>query len=291
MSADMIIAPVSCLGSVFTGSVTHEVKLSIDSLLRSTSLPAQIVIIVDGPISNSLRQLLRIYEDGRYIEVIAYSTNHGLGHALNIGLEYCRYEIVIRFDTDDINCSARIAQLYQYMNANPKVALAGSYVNEFIPIDSRIAKMRIKRTPLGSQDISKALLYKNAINHPSVAFRKTAILKVGSYEDIPYFEDYYLWLKMRAANMVMVNIPVPLVFMRRTSVLSRRYGLNYTKKELNFVLRVVKYKLGGPIFVISFIMRIILHSLPGPIQYLQDYLPWRGKSFLSSNPDSDFRRL
>lgn len=286
MQTDVAIAPVSCIGSVFWGSVTHEVKLSIDSLLAGTLLPAQILIIVDGPITDHLQQLLMAYMDNDYIDVIAYSYNEGLGRALRKGLQNCIHDIIIRFDTDDINHSTRVAKLYEYMLANPTVDLVGSYVSEFIPIDTSTAKMRIKRTPLDSESVSQALIYKNPINHPSVAFRKTSIFKVGSYEDIPYFEDYYLWMKMKAANMIMVNVPIPLVFMRRTSILTRRSGYNYAKKEFNFALRVLNKKLAGPIFIAFVMMRIFLHCMPRQMQRLQDYLPWRGRSFLASNPDS-----
>jgi len=285
MHHNSLPVPVSCLGSVFFGSNPQEVRIAVDSLCDGTSLPSQIVIVVDGPISDELEEVLSVYHKCDFIDIIYLSSNQGLGLALNKGLEHCKYDIIIRFDTDDVNHPTRISEMFTYLMVNPSVDLAGSYVNEFIPISKTIAKLRLKRTPLQNKLIYRSLNYRNAINHPTVAFRKHAIQNVGSYEDIPYFEDYYLWLKLRDAGAIMSNIPKSLVFMRRTSSLSRRYGFRYAKYELNFAYKALKCRYVGIIFVIAIIVRFLMHCLPSQFQQIQDNLPWRGKSFYGKNPE------
>jgi hypothetical protein len=47
------------------------------------------------------------------------------------------------------------------------------------------------------------------INHPGVAIRKPALLKVGGYGKTKtgYAEDYHLWCKILKGNMLIANLP------------------------------------------------------------------------------------
>jgi hypothetical protein len=61
--------------------------------------------------------------------------------------------------------------------------------------------------------ITKESAYKMAgswfINHPGVAFRKNAFMRVYGYGKTKtgYAEDYALWCKMLKAGMVLANLP------------------------------------------------------------------------------------
>ena len=46
----------------------------------------------------------------------------------------------------------------------------------------------------------KSIIKRNPINHVTVMFKKDSILEVGNYENLPYFEDYYLWCKLIKSN-------------------------------------------------------------------------------------------
>ena len=133
--------------------------------------------------------------------------------------------------------------------------------------------------------ISNSLLLRNAVNHPSVAFRRTAILGVGSYQHMPLFEDYYLWLRARRHSLHFLNLPIPLVYMRRTNTLQRRSGRQYFNHELNFLKVILKQKLMPPFYAIFFLARLLIRMLPLPFQILQNYLPWRSRLTFVRNPE------
>lgn len=276
--------PVSCLGSVYIESKHNELKLAIDSLIATHDVD-EIIVVIDGNIKLPLQQLIDHYERRQVIRCLYLEKNQGLGLALRAGLNMCRNEIIIRFDTDDINRAERVARLYHAALQNPEVDIFGSYVYEFTPSDNDTALVRIKTVPLKNRDISNILSIRNALNHPSVAFRRSSILAIDSYRHMPLFEDYYLWLRARHYGLTFLNIAEPLVFMRRTSILQRRSGATYSKYELNFMQIICREKLISRLYIVLFVARLLVRNLPIQLQLLQYYLPWRTRPFLTRNPE------
>jgi amylovoran biosynthesis glycosyltransferase AmsE len=71
-----------------------------------------------------------------------------------------------------------------------------------------------------------------------VMFKKSDILAVGSYENVIYFEDYFLWLKCLKAQYHMRNLHLNGVFVRGgQDMLKRRRGLTYIRHEWNFIYK------------------------------------------------------
>ena len=67
-----------------------------------------------------------------------------------------------------------------------------------------------------------------------MTFRIDAVLEVGGYENVPFFEDWYLWGKM-LAEFAVGNIDKSLVLFRSGKrALARRRGLSYAKNEFSF---------------------------------------------------------
>ena len=72
--------------------------------------------------------------------------NLGLGPSLAKGLHACTYDIVIRFDTDDLNISNRVYTQHQYLLNNPSISCCSSDVIEVSTLyDPNTA--RIKTVP------------------------------------------------------------------------------------------------------------------------------------------------
>lgn len=277
---------VACLCSVYAGSIASEVCASIRSILSGGSLPDQLIIFVDGPISISLSNLLDTYTADPLVTIVYSSINLGLGRALAAGLEYCTSDIVCRFDTDDISLSDRLAVVRQAFEGDPTLDIMFSSLVEFSPISSVSSVCRHKRVPECDLDIRRHLLYRNVVNHPAVAFKKASVVSVGSYRHFRFFEDYYLWLRCRKAGLAFRGINQPLVFMRRDSVLGRRSGHAYFLSEIRFAFISSREGL-LPLWVFPiFCIRAFSRLLPGFIQRFQDHLPWRGEPFRCVNPDS-----
>lgn len=69
-------------------------------------------------------------------------------------------------------------------------------------------------------------------------FCKSAVLAVGNYQSVPYFEDYELWVRIDQKGFLGVNLPITLVYARiGNDMIGRRQGLSYCRHELFFLRR------------------------------------------------------
>ena len=74
-------------------------------------------------------------------------------------------------------------------------------------------------------------------------FRKQAILESGNYQDMPYFEDYWLWVRMLQKGYIVKNIENILVNVcAGEKMLSRRHGKVYLNFIYKFCANMYKIK-------------------------------------------------
>jgi len=278
---------ISCLGSVYYGTNPSEFLLSFFSLYSGYSIPSEVVVVIDGPVSAELQACINWLCSSYGLKTVSLESNRGLGPALSAGLSHCSNEYVVRFDTDDINHPDRIGSLYSALDCSnvPRVDIVTTSLFEFIPGCAPSVTAQIKNTCTSSNCIKAMLGFANSVNHPAVAFRRSSILEVGSYDDVKFFEDYYLWLKCRKAGLTFLGLRRPLVYMRRPNVSVRRSGLVYAKCEFNFLSKILLEGLIHPILLPVFLIRISLRILPARLQGFQSLLPWRNRSCLIPNPD------
>lgn len=275
---------VSCLGSVYYGSNLHEVELSIKSLTQGIEKPDEIILVIDGDIKKNLKSYLKNLEKSNIINLVTCKDNNGLGVALNIGLKECKYELICRFDTDDISLSNRLIESKKAFERNPNLDIFGSQIIEFIDSKNKFVRCNFKKMPLSNLAIKNALNFRNSINHPTVVFKKKTILEIGGYENISFFEDYHLWLKARKNNCIFLNSSIPLVLMKRESVTKRRQGFIYAKNELNFYLISIGKGLIKLITFFIFPLRVFSRILPSRISFLYYLIPWRNNYSSCLNP-------
>ena len=123
----------SVLMSVYNKDTEDELRQSIESMLNQTILCDQFVLVEDGPIGNDLSLVVDEYssEYQDIFTVIKLPENRGLGKALDVGLKECRNELIARMDADDISLKTRCEKLLQLFDENPKLAIAGTNIDEF----------------------------------------------------------------------------------------------------------------------------------------------------------------
>ena len=234
MHKKQIYIPVSCLCSVYKGTEKDELTLALKSLLIQEYIPNQIIIVLDGPIKKDLKYFIHeIKKKYNIIETISLKNNEGLGKALKEGLNYCKNNLIARFDSDDINMNNRLKIQYDFLMKNKDIDVLGSYVKEY-NFRNFSLNSKIKKVPINDEDIKKNMLIRNPINHPSIIFKKDRIENAGSYDDMKFFEDYYLWLKCKKLSFKFHNINQALVSMRRKNNLVRRKGYKYILYEMKF---------------------------------------------------------
>jgi glycosyltransferase involved in cell wall biosynthesis len=251
----------SVLLPVFYKANPDHFKSALESLFNQ-SLPAnEVVIVKDGPLTSELENVLSQYTHNLPLKVLALKKNMGLGEALHIGLLNCSYDFVARMDSDDICVRERFEKQVEAFLENPDLDIIGSYLREFV---HEIGDLKvIRKVPLKHEDIQSYTFYRCPFNHPTVMFKKSAVLRVGSYKSMPFFEDYYLWIRMAVANCCFENSEKVLLHYRiGNNMISRRHGLKYANDEYRFFKNCYKEGFINAYQFLRFCFRFPVRLLP-----------------------------
>lgn len=201
--------------SVYKKDNPEFLKLALLSIYENqTRKPDEIVLVMDGPLSDDLYNVLNkfISDKNEFVKLIRLEKNMGLGDALRIGTQYCKGDYIFRMDSDDISDSSRFEKQINYLENHPEVDILGSSISEFeFSLDEKMRK-RICHT--NHNEIVKMSKYRNPMNHVSICMKKSALEKAGGYEKLLLLEDYYLWLKMIVCGCRFANLPESLVYVR-----------------------------------------------------------------------------
>ena len=211
----------SVLMSVYYKEEPQFLDLALKSILIDQTLkPSEVVLVKDGKLTPGLDAVIERYK--KNLNIVELPKNQGLGKALQIGLEKCKYEIVARMDSDDISVDDRFERQIRYLESHPDVTAVGGFIGEF---KSDVNEpLRLKKIPITYADILKYAKLRNPMNHVTVCFRKSDILKVGNYMPLQYLEDHYLWARLLAAGKKLENIPEILVCVRIGNGFTARRG-------------------------------------------------------------------
>lgn len=247
----------SVLLSVYYKEKPEFLQSSINSVYNQTRKPSEVILVKDGPLTIELEKtidnLCSVFSD---LIIVPLEKNSGLGIALNEGLKHCSFDIVARMDTDDVAKQDRFEKEISVLEKYPEIDIVGAWVDEFIEIPSNVVSTR--KVPEKHEEILKYSKYRAPVNHPSVMFRKKAVLDAGSYLDLKLYEDYYLWARMLMNGAVFYNIQESLLYFRITDeTYKRRGGIKYASVELNFLRKMYK------IHFLSFseyLINIIVHT-------------------------------
>jgi acetyltransferase-like isoleucine patch superfamily enzyme len=134
----------------------------------------------------------------------------GLGALRAHLVEQATTEFCAIIDADDINCSERLEQQMNFLIQHPEVGAVGSQMY-YINAEGLVQQDRYV-VPQHHDDIVHMLLVQNSIAQPSVLFRRSAVLSVGNYQDVP-IEDYDLWLRLSVQHKL-ANLDQSLVYYR-----------------------------------------------------------------------------
>jgi len=223
--------PFSLLMPVYDGDRAEYLRRAFRSAVdEQTVRPDQVIIVRDGPVSGELARCLDELRAASPVPVtfVPLERNGGLGPALDRGLAASEHDVVARMDADDVAMPHRFAvQLPLIADAD----IVGSGLLEFTGDTDHVVGQRVP--PLEAGNISRYARLHDPFNHPTVVYRRTAVLAAGGYGDIPLMEDYSLFARMLAGGARPVNVPEPLVFYRvGAQAFKRRGGYRLLRSEL-----------------------------------------------------------
>lgn len=237
-------AQYSFLASVYKNSKVDEMRICIESMVKQTVKPDQIVIVIDGPIEGELDAYLKTLANDPLFTIVPLEKNVGLGNALREGMKHCRNEMIARMDTDDIMELDRIEKQLAVFEKDETLSIVGSNIDEFI--DNVENVQGVRDVPETHEEICAYLKKRCPFNHMAVVFKKSEVEKAGGYLHWHYDEDSYLWVRMYLAGCKFYNVQENLVHARiDDSTFARRGGWKYYKSERDLFKYMYRHKIIG----------------------------------------------
>ena len=259
---------VSILMSVYIKEKPEYLRTSLKSAINQTVRVKEIVLVLDGPITDQLQSVVEECqkECSDLIKLIPLKENVGLGKALAIGVEKCKYDLVARMDTDDIMIPTRIEKQIAEFTSDLDLTIVGSNIDEFYDSPESIVGRRV--VPETNEEICNFSKKRNPFNHMTVMFKKSAVLDVGNYQPMMGFEDYYLWVRLLKAGYKGKNIQESLVFARTgEDMYARRGGKKYFLNGLKGRKAIYQAGLGSMSdYLISCSAHVVVSLLPNKIR-------------------------
>jgi glycosyltransferase involved in cell wall biosynthesis len=223
--------PFSLLFPVYDGNQPDHVQRAFQSAVHDQTLrPHQVIIVRDGPVRTELAACLDELRKSSPVPVtlVALEDNVGLGPALDAGLAASRFDVVARMDADDIALPHRFEVELPLME-DADIVGAGLY--EFVGDTDTIVGQRVP--PVDRRAIARYARLHDPFNHPTVVYRRQAVLAAGGYGDLKLMEDYALFARMLQAGARAINVAEPLVFYRvGEAAFKRRGGTALLRSEL-----------------------------------------------------------
>lgn len=221
----------SVLISIYIKENPTFLRQALNSVFNQTLIPTEVILVKDGLLTRELDITINEYQN-KYsrLKVISLSENKGLGFALNEGLKHCSYEWVARMDTDDICFPDRFEKQIKIIKQYPEISFFGSTIAEFTDSIQDIVSYR--NLPENHLDILEYAKTRCPLNHPTVLYKKDAVIASGGYREFP--EDYHLWIRALMKGYKFYNIQEPLLYFRTNlETIKRRGGWKYAIAEIN----------------------------------------------------------
>jgi glycosyltransferase involved in cell wall biosynthesis len=180
----------------------------------------------------------------------------GLVNALNLGILSSNYELIARFDSDDICNVDRLFQQLEFLKQNKDIDVLGGNIEVITSSDKLLY---VRKYPTTHREIARSMHIICPIAHPTVMFKKDVIKKFGYYDNrYRYAEDIDLWLRLLSNGVKFYNLDVPLVKYRQDALTRNKEHYKYFLKARlnNFNFRFF------PLNVIGIIMLLLVVYMP-----------------------------
>ncbi|UII34296.1 glycosyltransferase [Fulvivirga ulvae] len=231
-------------------------EVFLNSILESTYLPKEIIIVDDKSTDNSLDILSKYSMSYDIITVIKLENNQGFAKALNIGLEKATGKYVARIDPDDCMHPQRIEKQYFYLTNHPSITAIGS--NAFYFKHSIKNQLFKSNFPVNTQIIhDRYLKGEHGLLHGTVMI-KSDIIKLYQYrqKNVPA-EDYDIFSRILRDGHIFFNFKECLTGVRIHSN-SVSNSLPYSTIKKTYDLRKEIFNKSTPkikIFIMYFHMK------------------------------------
>lgn len=182
---------------------------AVRSVLQQTFREFEFIIVNDGSL-DSTADILESFrrEDNRV--AVYHQEKLGFTEALNRACGVAKGKYIARMDADDISLPQRFNRQVEFLEANPKYSVCGTWIKTLGSVNDHIIQY-----PTSSEYIKCRLLFDCVLAHPSVMMARDLFEKHGLSYNSQFREasDYFLWVGASKAG-ALVNIPEVLLLYR-----------------------------------------------------------------------------
>ncbi|WP_240091618.1 glycosyltransferase [Proteus mirabilis] len=248
--------------SIYSLDKRDFIKRSIDSMLAQTINNIYIYIAVDGIVDKQITSLLSEYQKIDNVKIFYFNENKGLAFRLNQLIDIAmkeNFHFIARMDADDICREDRIEKQINYLIKNKNISIVGSNIIEIDNNENYICEKKMDTDPFL---ITKNIIKKCPLNHPSVMFRSSVFESGLRYNNkLKNTQDYYLWVDAIKGGFNISNINESLLYFRIDENFFSRRGLkkaiNDVKSRIYAMNKLKKHSIKNYFFILFlFIFRL-----------------------------------
>ena len=184
-------------------------RAALDSVCDQTFAAWECLLCADGTLTPALDAVAADFlrGDARFRRVDG-ARRGGPGAARNLGLAAARGRFIAVLDADDLAAPERLRRQMDRMTGPDAPDALGTWCVVVGPDGVETGE---RRTPTGPETLLRELPRANPLVHSSVMLRADAARAAGGWpEDIPFAEDYALWVRLAARGGRLDNLPEPL---------------------------------------------------------------------------------
>lgn len=230
--------PFSLLLPVYWGDRPDFFEQAFRSAVHEqTRRPDQVVVVRDGILPEHLAPCVDqlCATSPVRVTVVQLDESRGLGPALDAGMAASAHDVIARMDADDIAMPDRFEVQLPLIESGADIV--GGGLLEFGRDLSDVVGRRVP--PTDPAAIVRYAHLHDPFNHPTVIYRRQAVLAAGGYGDLPLMEDYWLFSRMLANGAKPANLARPVVYYRvGAGAYRRRGGRKLLRSELQLQRRL-----------------------------------------------------
>ncbi len=183
------------------------VKRAIESVLVSARV-RELIAIDDGSVDTSRAHVTALARRDPRIQLVD-GHGQGIARALARGVERAGHELIGRMDADDESLPGRFEASCDLLLQDPRLGAVGTQVEVAAeqPMPGLEAYVCWQNALLSPEAHAADLFVESPLCHPSTLLRRVALERAGGYQEVPWPEDYDLWLRMAAAGYSFAKVP------------------------------------------------------------------------------------
>ena len=175
------------------------VRAAVDSALRQSVPPHEVLVCDDGSTDDTLALLRTVFADVPKVKVLSLPHSGLPAATRNAGIAAASGDWLAFLDSDDVWLPEKTARQWAAIQAHPAIGLVCT--NAFVArhgVDPHLRPTLLRHVPTGEVTLAR-LLEENVVITSSALVKRTLLVDAGAFsarQELRAVEDYELWLRM-----------------------------------------------------------------------------------------------